>query len=229
MTEAGIQVVNHIDEPYFTVPRDLARDARLTMSGFRLYVYLRSHANGWEITYSQISAETGMKRDAIRSAIKNLGEMQLLSVTQPRRADNTFSKLRWELSSKSPVTVYPVTVDPDDGLSAGGESTSLENNLKKTNTKNNIKEEATEIFFEEFWEHYPKKEGKQSSITAFKKALKLVTAKELIEAAKNYALATKNTEKRYIRKAYNWLKDEDFLNQEKPKQQGGGIWDQNPI
>jgi len=229
MTEAGIQVVNHIDEPYFTVPRDFARDPRVTMSGFRLYVYLRSHANGWEITYSQISAETGMKRDAIRSAVKNLNELGLLEVTQPRRADNTFSKLRWELSSKSPVTGYPPTADPDDGLSADGESTPLVNNLKKTNTKNNIKEEATEILFEKFWEHYPKKEGKQSSLTAFKKALKLVTAEELIEAAKNYALLTSNRDKQYIRKAYNWLKDEDFLNQEKPKQSGGGIWDQKPI
>ena len=90
-------------------------------------------------------------------------------------------------------------------------------------------EETVNSQFEIFWKEYPKKEGKQSSLIAFRKALKSVSAEELIQAAKDYALLTKQTEKRYIRKAYNWLKDEDYLSQEKPKPEGGSIWDQPTI
>jgi len=93
----------------------------------------------------------------------------------------------------------------------------------KDNSKNNS------TAFEDFWREYPKKEGKQSSLTAFNKALKSVSPEELIQAAKDYALLTRNKDKKYIRKAYNWLKDEDYLSQEKPKPEGGSIWDQPTI
>lgn len=83
--------------------------------------------------------------------------------------------------------------------------------------------------FEEFWGEYPRKEGKASSLTAYKKAIKSVSEEELIQAAKDYALLTRNTDKQYIRKAFNWLRDEDYRTQEKPKPSGGGIWDQPTI
>ena len=92
-----------------------------------------------------------------------------------------------------------------------------------TNSKDNSNR------FDEFWEAYPRKEGKPSSLVAYKKAIKNITEDELIQAAKDYAVLSANTQKQYIRKAFNWLRDEEYLTQEKPKPSGGGIWDQPTI
>jgi len=162
--------------------------------------------------------ELGELTEVSRNGTTNLYR---LTISCPENCDGSTSHKPQNKGGGVQTTRGPQTTG-GGGVQTTGGAVSRPPKLKD-NAKNNS------TAFEDFWREYPKKEGKQSSLIAFNKALKLVTAEELIEAAKNYALATKNREKQYIRKAYNWLKDEDYLNQEAPKQQGGGIWDQNPI
>ncbi len=84
--------------------------------------------------------------------------------------------------------------------------------------------------FEKFWEEYPKKKEKQEAKKAFQRAIKKVEFDDLLLAVRSYAVSVRNTELRYIKYPATWLNKESWHDElEAPKQQGGGIWDQNPI
>lgn len=71
--------------------------------------------------------------------------------------------------------------------------------------------------FEKFWNHYPRKEGKEGAFKHFKKVSKDCSVKELIKSAKNYAKANKGTERKFIKKGYNFFNDglyKDYINYE---------------
>jgi hypothetical protein len=65
--------------------------------------------------------------------------------------------------------------------------------------------------FEEFWSHYPRKEGKDGAYKHFKRLLKDHTPAQLITSAKNYAIAMKDTDKKYIKRGYNFFGDGLFM------------------
>lgn len=177
----------------------------------------------------------GVNRRTVQRAIDELVELgELTEVTR----NGTTNLYRLTISCPENCdgsTSHKALIEGGGLQTTGGPQTTGGGGLQTTGgvvsrppkLKDNSKDNSTA--FEDFWREYPRKEGKPASLKAFQKALKIITAEELIEAAKNYALLTRNTEKRFIRKANNWLSDEDYLSQEKPKPEGGSIWDQPTI
>ena len=79
---------------------------------------------------------------------------------------------------------------------------------KERKVKESKKKEKTySDDFEEFWNHYPRKEGKDGAFKHFKRLLKDHTPEELINSAKNYAHSVKDTEKKFIKRGYNFFGD----------------------
>ncbi len=171
------------------------------------------------------ASERSVQRD-IQTLIE-LGELRVEIQSAPIKRQYK-SNLYWVTLPGVTNSVSGVTdstsgvTDLASGVTAGGVQT-----LNRTITEPLREPEQNK--FEEFWEAYPRKEGKPSSLVAYKKAIKNISEEELIQAAKDYAVLSANTQKQYIRKAFNWLRDEEFLTQEKPKPSGGGIWDQPTI
>jgi hypothetical protein len=78
------------------------------------------------------------------------------------------------------------------------------------------KVEKEPCLFDEFYDLYPKKQGKQSAIKAYEKALKKNTHEVIIEGVRNYKaqIASKNTEMQYVKQPATWLNagcwDDDY-------------------
>lgn len=216
----------NIDGQFTIVPNDWIRKSRLSPTAMLLYIYLTGHESGFELRFPQIKRETRLGDRALRSALGELSAADWIKATRVKKPDGKLGPYRYEVNNPplpkaDSSTMRYATVD---------DATMANRTHLKRETKENINKENTySEAFEEFWEAYPRKEGKPSSFTAFKKALKQVTEQELIDAAKNYAALSANIDKQFIRRAYNWLRDEDYLTQEKPKPSGGGIWDQPTI
>jgi len=171
------------------------------------------------------ASERSVQRDI--QTLVELGELrvevQSAPVSRQYKSNLYWVTLPGVTNSSSGVTDSTSGVtDLAPGVTAGGVQT-----LNRTITE--PLKEPQQNKFDEFWEAYPRKEGKPSSLTAYKKAIKVTSEDDLIQAAKDYAILTKNKDKKYIRKAFNWLTDQDYLTQDKPKPSGGGIWDQPTI
>ena len=67
------------NQPFSQIPNGIILNPKISNAGFRLMVYLMSHNDGYDLSYRQIEAQTGMKRHAIQNATKNLEELGFLS------------------------------------------------------------------------------------------------------------------------------------------------------
>jgi len=72
--------------------------------------------------------------------------------------------------------------------------------------------------FEEFWQAYPKKEGRKAALTAYRMALrkKDVTPELLARKAAQYAEAKGANDPKYIKMPHYWLNDECWLEDPQP-------------
>jgi len=220
-----------IDGQFTIVHNDWIRKSELTPPAMLLYIYLSGHEAGYELRFPQIKRETRLGDRALRSALNELCEADWVEATRVKKSDGRLGPYRYEVKNPplNDGDVTRVRLATVDDATVDSASVDNRSHLKRETNKNINKEKEYSEAFEKFWGEYPKKEGKTTSYQAFNKALKSVSAEELIQAAKDYALLTRNKDKQYIRKAYNWLKDEDYLSQEKPKPEGGSIWDQPTI
>ena len=85
----------------------------------------------------------------------------------------------------------PVTVSPKP---------SLEPSLEPLNKNYNKK-----IWFDEFWEVYPRKTGKIEAERKFESALKKAEPEHIIEGPKQYAAQVKDTDPQFIARPRTWL------------------------
>lgn len=88
-------------------------------------------------------------------------------------------------------------------------------NHKRTEDKNvkNVKNKYPDSF-EEFWKAYPNKKAKEGTYKHYKKLLKELGEKTLLQIAVNYAKACEGTDKKFIKVGYNFFGDgvyEDYL------------------
>ena len=77
--------------------------------------------------------------------------------------------------------------------------------------------------FEDWWQHYPKKNGKGNARICYKKALNKVTHEELIEAAQLFSKQCQHTEKEFIPYASTWLNGERWLDEDQTASAWGDI------
>ena len=114
----------------------------------------------------------------------------------------------------SPCSQLPRTVNTVNGESEQHKKT---NSFKKTTEK---KEDNTPIvpkgietdaFFDEWYEHYPKKAGRGQAVKAFRTAIKKTDLETMIAATLVYATSVEGKEKRFIKNPSTWLNGECWL------------------
>ena len=227
MTKSGVHVRQVQNQPAFILSRYAARDSQISMIGFRLYVYLHTHQEGYLLTFNQIKKELGLGRDGIRSAIKNLTELGYLKVEQTRKEDNSFVPLSWQLlDPNSPTDEYlsPGAGSPPAARPETAEATPIDNNKNKiTNNKKTSSEDRDQLF-EVFWQSYPKKpprqERKQDALKAFKSAMNRTTFEDILAGVEAYKLRHNG----YPLLAHNWLKNDGWEDAAATPTKSDGFW-----
>jgi hypothetical protein len=96
-------------------------------------------------------------------------------------------------------------------------------------TENDFPDTFTPIYpkaFEEWWQHYPRKDAKKSALEAWKRACKRATKQDLIDGAIRYA-DDPNRVPKFTKQPTTWLNGDCWLSDELPGDQkavGGIEW-----
>ena len=91
------------------------------------------------------------------------------------------------------------------------------------NQSENLNDMVFNEQFEDWWQHYPKKNGKGNARLCYKKALKKVTHEELIQAIKIFSEQCRYKEKEFIPWASTWLNGERWLDEDQTASAWGDI------
>jgi hypothetical protein len=78
---------------FTTVPNKSAEDKRLSLKARGLLVYLLAKPDNWEVRSRQIAAEVPDGRDAVQSALRELGHYGYYRLTTERRGDGSFDRI----------------------------------------------------------------------------------------------------------------------------------------
>lgn len=99
----------------------------------------------------------------------------------------------------------------------------LKHNLNKnepeteTETETDIKPLAiSSPLFDEFWQLWPRREGKANAIKAWQKAIKKISESELVEKARAYVTSPTVPEKQFVPHAATWLNGERWNDEPDP-------------
>ena len=153
-----IRGAHEFDESFTRLPNRWLRDERLSLKAIGLLAQLHSHAVGWRLSIQSLAQANDCGIDLIRGAIAELEKAGYLRREQARGQNNTFAESIW--TTIDPSLGFPSTAKPSTD-----NTLHKKNNLKKTKEKNNM----TESFerFEQFWQNYPRKVGKNSALKAY--------------------------------------------------------------
>lgn len=75
MGNVTLQIMGSIAQHFTIIPNEFVRDPEVTPRAARLYMYLVSHENGWKLSIAATMNATGMGRDQVFSALKDLRRM----------------------------------------------------------------------------------------------------------------------------------------------------------
>jgi hypothetical protein len=153
-----IRGAHDFDESFTRVPNRWLRDERLSLKAIGLLAQLHSHTVGWRLSIQSLAQANNCGIDLIRGAISELEKAGYLRREQARGTNNTFAESIWTTIDPSldyPSTALPRTENP----------LHKKNNLKKTKEKKYMPD--TFERFDEFWQNYPRKVGKNSALKAY--------------------------------------------------------------
>lgn len=106
------------EDHYTMIPNSLARSADLPPRAKTVYLYLKTHREGWEISTQRIADALGMGKDTVVKAVQDLVDAGYVRRSQVRGEGGTFTTWEYEVLS------WPITVDQK---SDHGENQALEN------------------------------------------------------------------------------------------------------
>ena len=213
----------------FTVIANIVfRDERLSVKAKGIYCTICSLPDTWDLSLKGLERITGEGSKSLRAGIKELednGYMKMKRVNtkgvvetiwtfyeSPETPINTVSSENVNVQNVSLQNVNVQNVSLQNGNQYNTKSIKNLNNKELKREKNN----ETDILFFQFYDLYPKKQGKQSAIKAFEKALKITTIDTILQGVNNYKaqIASKNTEMQYVKQPATWLNagcwDDDY-------------------
>lgn len=207
------KIIRADNQPFAIIPNSAIRNPEISTGAFRLLAYLMSHKDGYELTYEQIERQTTLGRWAINQAAENLTALGYLEVRRPKGADGRFGPKHWVIMDpdSEPVEPYLSTVGNStvDEPHMEKSTDNKENYLnKKTTNKDIYAQNEFERVFEEFYEIYPRKVGKD---LARKTMFKLLTAGTdsftILAGVQRLASDPNLPEKQYIPHPGTWLSE----------------------
>lgn len=98
------------DEGYSLLSNEFARDKRVSPRAARVYIYLRSHSNGWETNVRRVADAVGMGKNAVAAGLKELVELGYVDREQSVGDDGRFGEIDY-VTYASPC---PQNGDADD-------------------------------------------------------------------------------------------------------------------
>ena len=209
-----------MDGNFTMVPNALIRDEETPPSAKLLLIYLLSHKIGYQILDSQIMRESGLGREALRTARKQLEEIGFIELVRVRNDDKSLGGYRYELQDARGwfATVgHPTVGEPTVGQpTVGNPPDNRRLKPKKTKVKNTSLENTSERDFNEFWSVYPRKADKALARKSFDKALKRATLEQIVQGAKQYR-DDPNREGAYTKNPSSWLNADAWENDPLPE------------
>jgi predicted transcriptional regulator len=211
---SGVQKIYRRDgQPFSVIPNELIRDPEVSQTAFRLIAYLMSHANGYELTYGQIEAQTGLGRFAINGAIKVLQAKGWLEVRSTKLSNGQFGPKAWTVLNPSTV-----------GNSTAGDSVVEQHTDKKKNIP--LEEQLLETLphptgedaFEEFWKLYPRRVEKLDAHRAFDRAYS-EHGEDVLYGVRRLIADPNLPPKRFIPYPASWLRAGGWTNEPYPERE----------
>lgn len=217
-------VIKHGPSPedhFSLVSNSIARNPNITLKTKGVYLYLRSHLEGWSMSTERIAEALNVSRATIGRAVNELIEHGYLVREQSRGDGGMFGSSDYIVMSEplvkndttddSPCVKTPHTVNADNGVLTQHKKT---NSSKKTieDKEDNppLPPKGASDPFDDWWEVYPKKVGKGQARKAYTTAVKKVDAGTLMEKLELFKAHHEKlgTDKRYIPNASTWLNGE---------------------
>lgn len=202
------------EDNYTLISNDLMRDPDLSDRAKAVYLYMRSHRDGWNLNTEKIAKALGRSRNTVMAAVNDLIAAGYVERIQGRINDGMFGTVEYVVHSQRRCS----NVEPRSGAGsdfapvagshiepvAGSDFEPLKKTTSKKTKEKTISSAYTEDF-EKFWQTYPKRTGKQAAFRRWKEAVKRADPTVIIEKAGEYARSVQGTEKRFIKNPEGWL------------------------
>lgn len=224
------------EDDFTLIPNSISRSTELPARAKAVYIFMRSHRDGWNITTTSVAHALGMNKDTVAKAINDLIESGHMRRIEKRAESGRFAGWDYEvLSGYFPVSEEFGSGDlagsgkPVSGKPASGNSGRIRRLYSKktkeitslsqedhAQTSGSSERESRSDRFDEFWDAYPRKVGKKKARAKFAAAIKAAgDAQRVIDGAQRLAADPNLPEKRFIPHPTTWL------------ERGG--WDDEPL
>jgi len=201
-----------MDGNFTMVPNALIRDQDLPANAKLLLIYLISHKVGYQILDAQMIRESGLGREAMRTARKKLEEIGFIALERIKRADNSLGAYRYEI--KDARGWFSPDGFPSDGFPPVGQPSNGNppHNIKlipNKTTSNKTKTDKTIDFdFDKFWTLYPRQQGRGKAKEAFIKAVSDVGLGPVMSGVERYANDPNLPDPQFVPLPATWLNQE---------------------
>ncbi|MDN8624566.1 helix-turn-helix domain-containing protein [Corynebacterium kroppenstedtii] len=224
------------EDDFTLIPNSVSRSTDLPARAKAVYIFMRSHRDGWNITTTSVAHALGMNKDTVASAINDLIESGHMRRIEKRSEGGTFAGWDYEIlsgratvSGKTGSGDFTVSEKTGPGKTGPGKTGCIRRlSSKKTKeitslsqedhaqTSGSSERESRSDRFDEFWDAYPRKVGKKKARAKFAAAVKAAgDAQRVIDGAQRLAADPNLPEKRFIPHPTTWL------------ERGG--WDDEPL
>jgi hypothetical protein len=205
---------HEFDDQFTQIPNAWLRDQRISLAAKGLLAQLLSHSPGWRISQESLANANGVGRDAMRTLINELLAAGYLSRSEDRERTDKGYLGGYTYTTQDPMLGEPMLAEPTQVNPLHKNNILKNNNLKnRERASQDLAENSEEYQFAEFWEHYPKKVDKGAALRAFRRAVKKIDVKVVIDGARAYGTDPNlPDEKRFIKNPATWLNAESWQN-----------------
>ena len=196
------------EDDFTLIPNSISRSTELPTRAKAVYIFMRSHRDGWNITTTSVAHALGMNKDTVAKAINDLIESGHMRRIEKRAESGRFAGWDYEvLSGYFPVSEEFGSGDlagsgkPASGKPASGNSGRIRRLYSKktkeitslsqedhAQTSGSSEREPRSDRFDEFWDAYPRKVGKKKARAKFAAAVKAAgDVQRVIDGARRLA------------------------------------------
>lgn len=162
---------------FSVISNAVIRDSRLSYRARGILLDILSRPDNWRVSADSLARTGNEGRHAILTALKELREVGYMKTEKRQNEQGRFETV--SIVYDTPFYEATEVQKPASGYPKSENRTSLEELSKKNLDINPM--------FEDFWNAYPRKVGKQAAVKAFAKAAKIAKPEEIIEGATRYA------------------------------------------
>ncbi len=162
----------NVQEKYFVVTNETARNCNLSLEAKGLIMVMASRPVNWNFNKSQLMSESGIGRDKLNRIFKELISNGYLAVVQNHDEQGLFKNTDYHFFTDPdnnpafiPLTEKPLTDNPYNGKSAP----TKERVFTKERSLQNEQINLLDVGFENFWSNWHNKKGKTQAKKAFDK------------------------------------------------------------